>query len=82
MPSIDAEPALRYAVLGLPVFPCQPGGKTPATGQGFKEATTDTGRAAGLRAGQRGAAETRNSGGERADPARDGDGGRGVEGGG
>jgi hypothetical protein len=46
MSTIDAEPALRYAVLGLPVFPCQPGGKTPATGQGFKDATTDAGRIA------------------------------------
>ena len=33
--------ALAYARLGWPVFPCQPGGKEPATRHGFKDATTD-----------------------------------------
>ena len=34
--------ALKYAVvLGLPVFPLKPKGKTPLTRHGFKEATTD-----------------------------------------
>lgn len=33
--------ALRYAELGYPVFPCAPGGKTPITPHGFKDATTD-----------------------------------------
>jgi hypothetical protein len=32
--------ALQYARLGLPVFPLQPGGKTPLTPHGFKDATT------------------------------------------
>jgi len=35
------EAALRYAELGYPVFPCAPGGKTPITPHGFKNATTD-----------------------------------------
>lgn len=33
--------ALAYAAWGWPVFPLQPGGKTPATRRGFKDATTD-----------------------------------------
>jgi hypothetical protein len=33
--------ALRYASVGWPVFPCEPGAKTPATSHGFKDATTD-----------------------------------------
>lgn len=34
-----AEAALRYAHLGIPVFPCVPGGKQPLTPNGFKDAT-------------------------------------------
>ncbi len=33
--------ALRYAELGYPVFPCAPGDNKPATGHGFKDASTD-----------------------------------------
>lgn len=33
--------ALRYAWLGLPVFPLKPGTKEPDTEHGFKDATTD-----------------------------------------
>lgn len=33
--------ALNYAALGLPVFPCFPKDKKPATAHGFKDATTD-----------------------------------------
>jgi hypothetical protein len=36
-----AEQALAYAAHGWPVFPCQPGGKQPATRHGFLDATTD-----------------------------------------
>lgn len=35
------EAALGYAARGIPVFPCLPGGKEPATPHGFKDATTD-----------------------------------------
>jgi hypothetical protein len=35
------EQALRYAGHGWPVFPCQPGGKQPATAHGFLDATCD-----------------------------------------
>src|SRR6266581_7566637 len=33
--------ALAYASRGWPVFPCQPGGKQPATRHGFLDATSD-----------------------------------------
>ena len=33
--------ALVYAGRGIPVFPCEPGGKRPLTAEGFLEATTD-----------------------------------------
>ena len=36
--------ALSYARRGIPVFPCEPGGKRPLTYNGFWDATTDTGR--------------------------------------
>jgi hypothetical protein len=35
------EQALGYARHGWPVFPCQPGGKQPATRHGLLDATTD-----------------------------------------
>jgi hypothetical protein len=35
------EAAHRYADGGWPVFPCEPGGKRPATEHGFLDATTD-----------------------------------------
>ena len=38
-PYLDA--ALRYAALGLPVFPCAPAQKKPITKHGFRDATTD-----------------------------------------
>ena len=40
-PGRTAERALAYAARGWPVFPCQPGGKQPATRHGFCDATTD-----------------------------------------
>jgi hypothetical protein len=40
-PDRIAERALAYAARGWPVFPCQPGGKQPATRHGFLDATTD-----------------------------------------
>ncbi len=36
--------ALSYARRGIPVFPCEPGGKRPLTYNGFWEATTDARR--------------------------------------
>lgn len=36
--------ALWYAQQGVPVFPCQPGGKAPATRHGFKDASTEPDR--------------------------------------
>jgi putative DNA primase/helicase len=35
------EAALSYAARGWLVFPCQPGAKTPITGRGLQDATTD-----------------------------------------
>tara|TARA_R110000824_G_scaffold159073_1_gene333268 strand:- start:2677 stop:4722 length:2046 start_codon:yes stop_codon:yes gene_type:complete len=35
------EHALEYIEAGIPVFPCQPGGKSPLTSSGFHEATVD-----------------------------------------
>ena len=36
-----ADAALRYANLGIPVFPCVPGGKQPLTANGFYDATSN-----------------------------------------
>ena len=36
--------ALSYARRGIPVFPCEPGGKRPLTYNGFWDATNDLGR--------------------------------------
>lgn len=38
------QSAVRYAHLGLPVFPCKPGSKEPATRNGFHDATLDADR--------------------------------------
>src|SRR5215472_14957598 len=35
------EAALRYAAVGLPVFPLEPRGKKPAIARGFHAATTN-----------------------------------------
>jgi hypothetical protein len=45
MRRVAAEPtlaaaAIRYANLGIPVFPCAPGGKQPLTPNGFRDATS------------------------------------------
>lgn len=45
MRRVAAEPtlahaAIRYANLGIPVFPCVPGGKQPLTSNGFHDATS------------------------------------------
>ncbi len=39
--NIMLEAALSYARKGICVFPCKPRSKTPATQNGFKDATTD-----------------------------------------
>jgi hypothetical protein len=39
--------ALIYAGRGIPVFPCEPGGKRPLTAGGFLEASTDEARIRG-----------------------------------
>lgn len=36
--------ALAFANAGIPVFPCEAGGKRPTTKNGFKDATTDIGQ--------------------------------------
>lgn len=38
------QAARAYAVAGVPVFPCVPGGKRPLTEHGFHDASTDVGR--------------------------------------
>jgi hypothetical protein len=38
-----AGAAIRYANLGIPVFPCVPGGKQPLTPNGFHDATSSAG---------------------------------------
>ncbi len=43
-PNALRDAALEYADLGLPVFPCAPGGKSPVTDHGFHDATTDAAR--------------------------------------
>jgi hypothetical protein len=43
-PEHAVERALAYARHGWPVFPCQPGGKQPATRHGFLDATIDPDR--------------------------------------
>ncbi|SFS16566.1 Bifunctional DNA primase/polymerase, N-terminal [Microbacterium sp. cf046] len=35
------DAAIRFATAGLPIFPCEPGGKRPLTGAGFLAATCD-----------------------------------------
>ena len=35
------DAALKYAMLGYAVFPCQPGGKKPITEHGLRDAYTD-----------------------------------------
>jgi hypothetical protein len=41
MPGELLTAALRYAEMGYPVFPCAPGGKSPLTEHGFRDATVD-----------------------------------------
>lgn len=36
-----ADAAIRYANLGIPIFPCVPGGKQPLTSNGFHDATSN-----------------------------------------
>ncbi|WP_194396239.1 bifunctional DNA primase/polymerase [Microbacterium atlanticum] len=38
--------AIQFATAGLPIFPCEPGGKRPLTGAGFLDATHDIDRVA------------------------------------
>jgi hypothetical protein len=40
------QAAARLAAVGMPVFPCVPGGKRPLVEHGFHEATTDAGQVA------------------------------------
>ncbi|MEU1970786.1 bifunctional DNA primase/polymerase [Microbacterium sp. NPDC019599] len=42
--SSTREAAARFAAEGVPIFPCEPGGKRPLTGAGFLDATTDIDR--------------------------------------
>ncbi len=46
-PAMLRDAALAYADAGLPVFPCVPGGKTPLTHTGYREATTSARRIRG-----------------------------------
>lgn len=39
--SVRHQAALRFAEAGIPVFPCYPNSKKPATERGFHDATTD-----------------------------------------
>jgi len=41
MTAATLQQALAYAARGWPVLPCLPGAKTPATGHGYRDATTD-----------------------------------------
>ena len=43
-PDALTQAAHWYATNGLPIFPCQPGTKQPATAHGFKDATTNPGQ--------------------------------------
>lgn len=44
MQSTFHKAAIAYARRGIPVFPCAPGDKRPATENGYKDATTDLGQ--------------------------------------
>lgn len=41
MSDLKLDTVLRYAALGVPLFPCQPNGKAPATANGHHDATVD-----------------------------------------
>ncbi len=43
---VPAEAAAAHAAVGIPVFPCVPGGKRPLTTRGFHDATTNPERVA------------------------------------